>query len=46
MIVLKVEEALAVALAQHRRPNLLKFGFSGARFNNIHTNFIVVFTTF
>ncbi|ESW19105.1 hypothetical protein PHAVU_006G096900 [Phaseolus vulgaris] len=25
---LKVEEALAVALAQHRRPNLLKFGFS------------------
>ncbi|KAL2345746.1 hypothetical protein Fmac_007031 [Flemingia macrophylla] len=25
---LKVEEALAVALAQHRRPNLLKAGFS------------------
>uniref|UniRef100_A0A151UGY8 Coiled-coil domain-containing protein SCD2 n=1 Tax=Cajanus cajan TaxID=3821 RepID=A0A151UGY8_CAJCA len=40
IIILKVEEALAVALAQHRRPNLLKAGFSGAKLNNISTNFI------
>ena len=41
MSVLKVEEALVVALAQHRRPNMLKAGFSGAKFNNKYTIFLV-----
>ncbi|MCI28751.1 hypothetical protein A2U01_0049953, partial [Trifolium medium] len=45
---LKVEEALAVALAQHRRPSTLKAGFSGAKFykymrdNYLSTNVVVI----